>query len=198
MVNTTQLLKNQLRQAMKARFAAITPEEYLSYNSVIEQRFFELPIVKNSNKIMIYYSINQEVETVSLINLLLTMGKTVALPACTPDKNLRTGIIHDMAELIPGIFGLSEPGPTTLEIKPCDLDLIVVPGVAFDKKGFRLGHGVGYYDRFLAVTNTFKLGLAYDFQLVDELPIDPHDIAIDAILTPSEYWDCKTNSYLVI
>jgi 5-formyltetrahydrofolate cyclo-ligase len=187
---TTRFLKNQLRNKMKAQLAAIAPEEYLSFNSAIRQRFFELPIVKDSNQVMIYYSIKQEVETASLINWLLTMDKTVALPACTPDKNLRAGIIHDIAELIPGVFGLSEPGPKTQEIKPYDLDLIVVPGVAFDKKGFRLGHGVGYYDRFLAGTNVYKIGLAYDFQLIEEIPIDPHDITVHAILTPSGYWEC--------
>lgn len=187
MATVTQLLKNRLRQTMKAQLAAITPEEYLFFNSAIQQRFFELPIIKDSNKIMIYYSINQEVATIALINKLLLMGKTVILPACTPKKDLKACIIYDLNELIPGIFGLSEPGPTAPEIPPEDLDIIVVPGVAFDERGYRLGHGVGYYDRFLARTNACKLGLAYDFQIVQELPSSPHDIPVHAVLTPTKY-----------
>lgn len=187
MDTTTRLLKNRLRQEMKARLVTMTPEEYLAYNSAIQQRFCKLPIVNNSNLVMMYFAINQEVATALLINTLLTMGKIVALPACTPDKNLRAGVIHDLNELIPGIYGLSEPEHAAPEVDPQDLDLIVVPGVAFDIRGFRLGYGAGYYDRFLAGTDAYKLGLAYDFQVVNEVPTDSYDIAVQAFLTPSKY-----------
>jgi 5-formyltetrahydrofolate cyclo-ligase len=194
LANTTRFLKNQIRQRMKARLASLTPEEYLSYNSAIKQRFFELPVVKYSHKVMIYYAINQEVETISMINSILAEGKIVALPTCMPEKNLRAGMIGNLDELVPGLFGLSEPDHTTLEIKPQDFDLIIIPGLAFDKRGFRLGHGAGYYDRFLAKTDAFKLGLGYGFQLVDELPINPHDIPVDAILTDLEYREIDNRS----
>lgn len=188
MANTTQFQKNQLRQAMKARLAALTPEEYLSYNSMIAQRFLELPIIQNSTTIMIYHAINQEVATTAIISSLLTKDKTVALPTCISERSLRAGMIKSLAELVTGGFGLSEPKLTAPEIKPQDFDLIVIPGLAFDKRGYRLGRGAGYYDRFLAKADAFKLGLGYDFQLVDNLPIDPHDIPVHGILTCSEYW----------
>jgi 5-formyltetrahydrofolate cyclo-ligase len=172
---------------MQVHLAAMTPVEYSSYNSAIAQKFFEIPIVKNSNRVMMYYSIHHEVETTLLIKMLFTMGKSVALPACTLDKSLRALVIQDLDDLVPGIFGLSEPKDTAPEIKSQELDLIIVPGLAFDKRGFRLGHGGGYYDRFLAKTFALKLGLAYDFQVVEELPVDHHDIPLDALLTVSDF-----------
>lgn len=195
MSSSTQLFKNQLRQIMKAELANFSLEEFVTFNSAIQQRFFELPIVKNSNRIMIYYSINHEVATVQIISKLLEIGKIVALPTCMAGKNIRAGIIHSLAELVPGKFGLSEPAVSTLGIGPTDLDLIVVPGVAFDKRGFRLGYGAGYYDRFLVGTDAFKLGLAYDLQIVDHLIIEPHDIAVQALLTPSKYWKFELDYY---
>jgi 5-formyltetrahydrofolate cyclo-ligase len=169
---------------MKIKLAALTPHEFLLLNSTIQQRFFELPIVKQSKQVMMYYSINHEVATEPIISKLLEMGKTVALPACTAGKNIRAGIIHSLDELVPGIFGLTEPSASAKESDPVDFDLIVVPGVAFDKNGFRLGHGAGYYDRFLAQTQAYKLGLAYDFQIVDQLLIELHDIPVQALLSP--------------
>jgi 5-formyltetrahydrofolate cyclo-ligase len=173
---------------MKTKLANIAPEEFVNLNNTLSQRFFEIPLVKNSNRIMIYYSINHEVATTHIISKLLKMGKTVVLPACTIDRNLRASIIHNLDELVPGIFGIKEPAASALEIDPKMLDLVVIPGVAFDKKGFRLGHGAGYYDRFLTRTAAFKLGIAYDFQIVDKLPAEPHDVTVQALLTPEGYW----------
>jgi 5-formyltetrahydrofolate cyclo-ligase len=180
--------KNQLRQEIKAKLASLSPQEFSAFNSAIEQRFFELPIIRDSQQIMLYYSIGREVTTAALISKLLQMGKTIALPACTSDKNLRAGIIHNLNELVPGIFGLSEPPVLAQEVDPAALDLIVIPGVAFDREGFRLGHGAGYYDRFLIRTSGYKLGLAYDLQIIDHLPAASHDVPVHALLTPSRYW----------
>ncbi|HBE79669.1 MAG TPA: 5-formyltetrahydrofolate cyclo-ligase [Firmicutes bacterium] len=192
MAESIQSLKKQLRQEIKAKLASLSPQEFSAFNSAIEQRFFELPIIRDSQRIMLYYSIGREVVTAALISKLLKMGKTVALPACTSDKNIRAGIIHDLNELVPGIFGLSEPPVLAPEIDPAALDLIVIPGVAFDREGFRLGHGAGYYDRFLVRTNGYKLGLAYDLQIIDHLPAAPHDVPVHALLTPSKYWVIHT------
>jgi 5-formyltetrahydrofolate cyclo-ligase len=191
MTHSTRLMKNEFRQSMKSKLAALAPDEYFASNSAIGQRFFELQIVQKAGRIMIYFAIGREVATASIISRLLEMGKTVALPACTADKNLKAGIINRLNELVPGKFGLSEPPVSALAIDPAALDLIVVPGVAFDTGGFRLGHGAGYYDRFLARTDAYKLGLAYDFQIVDHLARESHDVAVHALLTPSKYLEIR-------
>lgn len=180
--------KNEVRLQMKSRLAVLTPKEHHDLNQRLYSKFLKLKAVKEINYIMAYYSVRNEVETVSIINYLLDIGKTVALPVCTPERDLKAAIINNLSELQPASFGLMEPGPEAVLLDYDELKLVIIPGVAFDEKGNRLGHGAGYYDRFLSKTpNAFKLGLAYDFQVVQALPAERHDIKINGILTPSRY-----------
>lgn len=180
--------KKELRSKMKSRLRELTPKEYRVLNYTLNSNFFKLEILKKVNYIMIYYSVRNEVNTVPIIKYLLKTGKTVTLPVCTPELDLKAAVINDFRQLQPAPFGLMEPGPESLRLDNNKLQLIVVPGVAFDDKGYRLGHGAGYYDRFLSKTpNAFKLGLAYDFQLVPEVPAESHDIKMNGLLTPTRY-----------
>jgi 5-formyltetrahydrofolate cyclo-ligase len=182
-------LKKQIRLAMKERLAVLTGEEYLAFNAGIREKFLGLGLVEHARMVMIYYSINQEVETLSIIRELVQRGKKVALPVCTLEKNLLAGMIKDLEELVPGKFGLMEPERGGPLLSPCELDLVVVPGIAFDKQGNRLGHGAGYYDRFLTqTTHGYKLGLGYEFQVLEQLPVEPHDIPLDGLLTSGGFW----------
>lgn len=182
------LSKKELRLRMKSQLATITPQEYQDLNRNLYSNFIKLEILKKINFIMIYYSVRNEVKTIPIISYLLKLGKTVALPICTPERDLKAAIINDLSKLQPAQFGLLEPEPGAALLDYGKLELIVVPGVAFDQKGYRLGHGAGYYDRFLVKTpNGFKLGLAYDFQLIWEAPTESHDIKMNGILTPSRY-----------
>jgi 5-formyltetrahydrofolate cyclo-ligase len=187
MMDSDGITKVAIRETVKKRLAAIAPAEYAGFNTVINELFLDLERVKRATSIMIYYSIGDEVETVLIIRKLLFMNKTVSLPVCTASKNLMAGIITDPAQLITTRFGLKEPDPHQL-ISPDFIDMIVVPGLAFDERGFRLGRGAGYYDRFLSGRpNSFKLGLAYDFQVFPCIPAEPHDIRMDGLLTPVGY-----------
>lgn len=186
------LHKGKLRQEMKIKLDSLNYEDYRRFNVDLYRSFIKLGIVQSAKKIMIYYSIRKEVQTEAIINYLLKTGKTVALPVCTRERDLRAAIINDLSQLQSAAFGLMEPGPEATTLDPKQLDLIVVPGVAFDEKGYRLGHGAGYYDRFLSkTTNSFKLGLAYDFQIVVKVPVENHDIGMNGILTPSRYLEFK-------
>lgn len=187
------LLKAKLRQEMKMKFDSFNQEEYRRFNADLYQSFIKLGIVQRAENIMIYYSVRKEVRTEAIINYLLIIGKTVALPVCTRERNLNAAVINDLSQLRPAAFGLMEPGPEATTLDPKQLDLIVVPGVAFDEKGYRLGHGAGYYDRFLSkTTGSFKLGLAYDFQIVAKVPVENHDVGLNGILTPSRYLEFKS------
>lgn len=181
-------LKAKLRQKMKMKLDLLNHEEYQGFNADLLRSFIKLGIVQSAKNIMIYYSVRKEVQTEALINYLLKTGKTVALPVCTRERDLNAAVIKDLGQLQPVAFGLMEPGPEASLLEPNQLDLIVAPGVAFDEKGYRLGHGAGYYDRFLSkAINSFKLGLAYDFQIVTKVPVENHDIGMNGILTPSRY-----------
>lgn len=182
------LTKDELRSKMKSRLRDLTPREYHDLNHSLYTNFLRLKLLNKSNYFMIYYSVRNEANTVQMINYLLKAGKTVALPVCTQGRDLKAVAINNLSQLQPASFGLMEPSPGSPLIANDQLQLIVIPGVAFDEKGHRLGHGAGYYDRFLSKTpNAFKLGLAYDFQLVPEVPAESHDIKMNGLLTPTRY-----------
>jgi 5-formyltetrahydrofolate cyclo-ligase len=184
--------KRRYRKMMQERLQAMTTEEFQVRNREVRSRFSGLQPVKTAATVMIYYSIHREVETISLIEELFRAGKRVALPVCAPKCNLIAKEIRDLSEVQKsGRYGLSEPVSGTPEIESAALDLIVLPGLAFDRSGNRLGHGAGYYDRFLsrAPQSLYKLGLAYGFQVVERLPAQQHDIKINGLLTPDGFFE---------
>lgn len=182
------LSKDELRAKMKSRLRDLTPREYRDLNHGLYTNFLRLKLLNTANNIMIYYSVRNEANTVRIIDYLLKAGKTVALPVCTPGRDLQAGVISDLSQLQPAPYGLMEPGPGAVLLENSKLELIIIPGIAFGEKGHRLGHGAGYYDRFLLKTpNAFKLGLAYDFQLIPEVPAESHDINMNGLLTPTRY-----------
>jgi 5-formyltetrahydrofolate cyclo-ligase len=182
------LTKQEWRDRMKERLAAFTEAEFQNANQQVRERFFRLKPVHNATVVLIYYAVNHEVATVGLIAELLARGKRVSLPVCTAGSTLAVKEIHSLTEVYPtGPFGLFEPLPSAPEVHPTTIDLAVLPGVAFDRNGNRLGHGMGYYDRFLNYPGlrAVKLGLAYDFQVVDRLPATVLDVKMNVILTPT-------------
>jgi 5-formyltetrahydrofolate cyclo-ligase len=188
------MTKYELREMIKKRLAAMTPFEYQEYNAAISERFLGLDQVRKAASIMMYHSIGSEVETISLIQTLLSAGKTISLPVCTPSRSLIAGLVTDLNELVTTCFGLREPEPRGLR-SPEFIDLIVVPGLAFDERGYRLGRGAGYYDRFLeGRPDSYKLGLAYDFQVFPQIPAEAHDIRMDGLITPGGYRELIFNN----
>jgi 5-formyltetrahydrofolate cyclo-ligase len=126
-----------------------------------------------------YYAFGSEVKTDMIIERARALGKKVALPSVEGDS-LTFYELSSGKYMVRGRFGIMEPLP----YGPVDrIDLLVVPGIAFDKKGYRLGYGKGYYDKFLAKKKTVAIGLGYSFQLLDSLPRDKHDMKLDAVAT---------------
>jgi 5-formyltetrahydrofolate cyclo-ligase len=124
-----------------------------------------------------YFALGSEVTTELLIERAKTVGKKIALPRVEED-NIIFYELSSIKFLIRGRFGIMEPPPYG---HISDIDILVVPGIAFDKKGNRLGYGKGYYDRLLSGKRTFSIGLAYSFQLLENLPYDRYDKRLDAI-----------------
>jgi 5-formyltetrahydrofolate cyclo-ligase len=124
-----------------------------------------------------YFAHGSEVTTELIIERAKTVGKKIALPRVEED-NIIFYELSSIKFLIRGRFGIMEPPPYG---HISDIDILVVPGIAFDKKGNRLGYGKGYYDRLLSGKRTFSIGLAYSFQLLENLPYDRYDKRLDAI-----------------
>lgn len=144
--------------------------------------------------VMLYMPIRGEVNVRPLMELALEQGKRVVLPRCKENSYLS---LHFVArpdeELCAGSFGILEPQTDLAQADPRRLQFIVAPGLAFDRLGNRIGYGKGYYDRLLAALpiGCHIVAAAYDFQLITALPPAPHDRPMDAVVTPSGWWNTQ-------
>lgn len=159
-------------------------------DEAIRDRLFSLREFRSARSILFYASFRSEVETQGMIKEAISMGKRVSLPRVDIKGHcLKIYEVKGLDELSTGYMGIAEPRPIVERARGLeDIDLIVMPGAAFDRKGGRLGYGKGYYDRLLRGTKgqCLLLGLAYDEQIVEHIPLHPHDIRVDVIVTDRE------------
>lgn len=174
-------LRNELRRKLKA----LRSEEKREQNERIIQQFVRHPRFLEAKFLMTYLALPTEVETRPILREAWNRGIRTCVPRLAPSENRIQAVeIKSEGELKPGRFGILEPflmshQPVALEL----LDLIVVPGLAFDRKGGRLGRGGGHFDRFLAqVGQAYKLGLAFNCQIVERVPQGNTDVALDEVL----------------
>lgn len=181
------LAKNGIRNRMK-KLREEMPMDVLVEKSIsISEYLLGLECIKAAKTIMAYVDMPKEVKTDIIINTLLNMGKDVAVPVCVPASyELIASKILSLDELKSGHYGILEPKKEYLRpMAPDTFDVILVPGSAFDVYGNRIGHGKGYYDRFLSKVpqETLKIGLAFDFQILPRLPVEHYDIPVNCIIT---------------
>ena len=158
----------------------------------IHERLIELPEFVAARNVCIYVSTATEVDTRGVIDRAWQDGKTVAVPYCGAHE-LELFELRDWSELRPGVLGILEPHDALRVVAgrhmaAGQVDLFLVPGLAFDRRGRRLGHGKGYYDRLLvrAAAGVPKIALAFGWQLVDEVPTGRTDITMDVVVTEHE------------
>ena len=185
------MTKQDLRKLFKDKRSRLDEAEISSKSREIAARLIDEPFYRKAGTVMAYCSAFGEVDTRELLARLWADGKRVYVPLCdTRRREARPVRITGMADLQPGAYGILEPkeGP---EAEPEELDLILVPGIAFDRRGGRIGFGAGYYDRLLCRTPAYKAALAYGFQVVVDTFSQPHDVAMDCIITESGLIVCE-------
>ncbi|MDE3000562.1 MAG: 5-formyltetrahydrofolate cyclo-ligase [Gemmatimonadota bacterium] len=184
--------KKQIRNAVGKRRSELSLGEVRARSRRIIARLTGQEVYRRAGCVASYVSISNEVDTHTLIDLALNSGKRVAAPVLVPNRTLIHREIRGLAELKPSRFGLLEPSDEDGAVVPPDaFDIVLVPGLAFDCSGNRVGFGAGYYDRFLSMALAIKIGLAYDFQLFDRLPTGPRDIPMDLVVTESGVHDTR-------
>ena len=180
--------KSELRrEVLKAR-SRLSPLEVAQKSELITWRVLSLGEFRRARTIMAYMDFRNEVKTGELIRASMAMGKRVAVPLTDlQHKRLIPSLLQDFpGDLAPGAWGILEPRPGSLRpLEPEELDLVIVPGVAFDEKGNRLGYGGGFYDRFLPQTRpgAVWLALAFELQICPEISPGPHDCPVHLIVT---------------
>lgn len=175
-------------QARKNRVAQKNKDEL---SRAICGKFMALPSYQAAKTVMWYVDAGSEVRTRHTLPEALTHGKRVVVPWCVVETNtLELFLLEDMSELVEGAYKILEPKEELRRlpakvVQPQDLDLVMVPGTAFDPRGGRMGQGKGYYDRLLATARPDAplVALAFDCQIFDEIPVAPHDVFMDLVLT---------------
>ncbi|MBM4762294.1 5-formyltetrahydrofolate cyclo-ligase [Bacillus sp. B15-48] len=177
--------KNQFRKTMKNRLDSLTSSLYEDLSNEITRQLFKDKSWQNAKTIGITISRKPEVDTYKIIQMAWDQGKRVAVPKCIPSSRaMEFRLITTFSQLEIVYSQLYEPKVSeTVEIDGSDLDLLIVPGLAFTKEGFRIGFGGGYYDRYLTHFQGETLSLAFSMQLVAELPIEIHDVPVSKIIT---------------
>jgi 5-formyltetrahydrofolate cyclo-ligase len=182
---------SQLRKKILAERNRLTQKEIETKSHAIQHRLLALEQIRDRQSIFVYVSFRSEVATLTLIDALIDMGKTVIVPI-TRVQEKRLDAIHitnRATDLEPGYCDIPEPKEElckTGNFDPESIETILLPGSVFDERGGRFGYGGGYYDRFLAkVPNAARIGLAFDLQIVEKAPLQEHDEILDLVVTES-------------
>ncbi len=178
--------KIRLRAQMRG-LAQSLPEEYIGQSDRgIRENLLALDVWKRARSVFVYVSMNREPDTKAILRKALEEGKTVAVPRCLDDGELEARIITSPDELRRGRFGILEPDGHGVALHPRNIDLVVAPCVAADRQGYRLGHGGGYYDRYLARVGCGTVCLCRARLLQDSLPHDALDRPVEFVITEDE------------
>jgi phosphoribosylglycinamide formyltransferase 1 len=188
-------MKNNMRREMIAKREFHHSSGGHVHCIEIMDRFLRLPEFDSARCVLLYASKGGEVHTDGIIQSALSLGKKVALPVTIKEGHaLELYEIKSIDELAPGAFGIMEPARNPeRRVQPDEIELAVVPGVCFDRRGHRLGYGMGYYDALLKKMKARKVGLSYGMQIVEAVPNEPHDVALDIIITEKDRIACGSS-----
>lgn len=175
--------KKELRKEIRLLKKQYTESELKKLSLPIVRKLLELSCIKEARTIMMYCSLPDEVYTLDAIRQLKKEGKRIVLPVVTSDTEMELHTYKDDEDLRLGSFNILEPCGETFK-DYADIDVIIVPGMAFDDSNNRLGRGKGYYDRFLEkVKEKYKIGICFPFQHLHTLPSNEHDIKMDIVIS---------------
>ena len=174
-----QHLKAALRKEMLAKRDCLIPEQIESMSEAIRENLFSRPRFKEAKTVAFYLNKSSEVDTLRMIGHALRIGKEVIVPVT--DHKITFYRFSSFTDLQKGKYGILEPKARTPPSR--EPDVVVVPGVAFGLCMHRLGYGKGYYDKYLATSAAYRIGICYDFQVVEKLPNHPDDQRMDEIIT---------------
>lgn len=181
-------MKSIKRRELRALRASLENKAELSI--IIEENFINSDLYKNADELLLYYSVADEVSTDIIFSKALEDGKRIAFPVCIDGHGIMQFFyVEQENDLAEGMYGIRAPKQGCKKFIGSDNAVCVVPGLAFDKSGNRIGYGKGYYDRFLESFTGLSVGLCYDKMLCDFLPTDPFDKNVSYLITDKKIYD---------
>ncbi len=178
--------KRAIRAHMLGRRSALLPEQVTRMSYLAQQRLVATELFSSAQSLALYSPIHNETATSDIFVAAWHQGKRIYYPRVAAER-LSMVEINNPRELVPGAFGVLEPAADLSSSQQVP-DLILIPGIAFDRRGHRLGYGRGFYDRYLAgcPDQVVRVGFSFSFQLCDELPVGAHDQSLDVLVTDTE------------
>jgi len=180
------LEKDVLRKRLSEDIALLPVDYLIESNNGIFKRVTELKEFMKARTVMTYYSVKREPDTLKIAKYAMVEGKTVAFPKCYGGGVMEARAVSNFDELKPAVLGIPAPSDNSPVIPHEALDIIIVPALAYDINGYRLGYGGGYYDRYLKGINAFTVGLTRERLMQTGHPVDFHDIAVKCVITECE------------
>lgn len=187
--------KNELRRLILQSRDEMDFENANRLSETAAKNVINSDLFKQAENIMVFASFRSEIDTIEIMKAIFAAGKKLYLPLCIKKTNeIVCCLVYSLDDLETSNYGISEPKKETLFIGDCrDLDLIIVPGAAFDMKGHRIGYGAGYYDRLLSRPGmkAINLGLCFDLQIVPAVPNSPYDVSLDYLCTEKGVYEIE-------
>ncbi len=191
--------KQKIRQAFLKKRDMLPVDIKKEKDTLIKKHVIEQPEFIKAKTVLFYASFRSEVDTKEIINISLKTGKTVILPKVDrQEKVLKLYEIKDINELSPGYMQIMEPTASEERLKSlADIDLLLIPGAAFDLQGNRLGYGAGFYDKLLSdmKKKILIIAPAYEEQVAEKIAAEPHDVKVDRIITDKRIINCSNFSF---
>lgn len=179
--------KAQLRKRIRSRLAGLSAAERRESDDALFARFLGLPQVERAGTIFAFWGVpEREPETGRLVRALAERGKQVGLPRMLPGRGMEVRAYVPDRPLVQAAFGIWEPGEDCPLIPGEEIDVALVPGLCYDRRGYRLGFGGGYYDRWLSGWAGVRIGLCREIVLQERLPVEEHDRRVELVLTERE------------
>lgn len=176
------MMKSEIRKRMLDKRGRLASDEKVRLDKRLCETVEKLIEDKNCQVIHSYIPMAGEIDITELLNRLLAKGKTIICPKSLPKKEMQNLVLSSLDQLEDGRFGTKHPA-SGIEYSG-EIDLYIVPGLAFDKRGYRVGYGSGYYDKYFSSNSKgYKVGICYKSQLVDNVPEESHDVPLDEIVS---------------
>lgn len=178
-------LKTEIRNTYKEKRKTISLEDRKLMDSAICKKFLSLSSYRFADTVLLYSPLKYEIDTLTIATDALSKGKKVAFPRCIEDNQMVYHYISSLDDLSPGMYGIREPNDTLPIFTPAAADRVicVLPAIVYDKSGYRLGYGKGYYDRFLSDFKGTKAGLIYSDYILENIPHGRFDLRSDFVIT---------------
>ncbi len=178
--------KDEVRKVCLGQRISLGEKERNRKSKIIQQRLMDLPEYRQAQTVMLYLNFREEVETTALAEATIAGRKKLVLPRCASDRILLPLEVGDLEQDIEsGTYGIHEPKLALRAAEPSEIDLIIVPGTAFDLQGNRLGYGGGYYDRFLMRLKPLTpiVALGFECQVIGQVPVGQNDVKMTMLIT---------------